>query len=151
SSPVLIQTVDGTGMIVKDWIFSSTPTYSTDPVYKWQLVLNASAVNNGDLMVPAQSGGMYGDLTSLATLAGQNTMPPSEKLFGNHKIVNVDTSLVSPGIGPYFDPSYGVSYASSADFETKAIDGYFFHVDGEAVNVFHARRSGGSVNVTLVP
>jgi hypothetical protein len=50
--------------------------------------------------------------------------PPSEKMFGSHYIVKVDSSLVSFGQGSYFDPSYGVTYSDANDLEAKAIDGY---------------------------
>jgi hypothetical protein len=62
------------------------------------------------------------DLTSLSTLVGQNTAPPSEKPFGRHFIVKAPSSI-SVG-GPYRDPSYGVIYSSACDFEAKAVAGY---------------------------
>jgi hypothetical protein len=93
------------------------------------MALNPAAVTpvppqRPDLMVPPQPGGIYGDVTSLNTLAGQNTSPPSEKMFGSHYIVKVNSSLYSFGQGPYFDPSYGVTYLDANDMELKAIDGY---------------------------
>ena len=58
-------------------------------------------------------------------IAGQNTHPPSEKMFGSHFIVKADSSLINPGIGgPYFDPSYGVTYTDSTNFVSTALDGY---------------------------
>jgi hypothetical protein len=58
--------------------------------------------------------------------AGQNSATPSEKVFDFHFIVKAGPDLLTtPGIGgPYFDPSYGLSYADPGDFERKAIDGY---------------------------
>ena len=72
-------------------------------------------------MVPKQPGGVYCDLTSAKTLPGQNTQPPSERVFSAHFIVK------PIGIsGPvYVDPPYGVTYSNSSDFEGKAVFGYF--------------------------
>jgi hypothetical protein len=39
--------------------------------------------------------------------------------------VKADGSLISEGLGgPYFDPSYGLTYSDSSYFELTAIDGY---------------------------
>jgi hypothetical protein len=142
---VTVSVLDGARMLVKDWTFG-TPSYPADPLYQWQIVLNP-----GDYMVPPQpTAPLYGDLRSLDTLPGQNTRPPSEKVFGSHFIVKVDPSLY-PGVGPYFDPSYGVWYSSSADFEAKAIDGYLLAFVGDSPGVYRVRRPGGSVNIGLVP
>ena len=98
----------------------------------WKLCLNTAATNPPppgipDLMVPAQPGGVYCDLTSSSTLYGQNTQPPSEKIFSAHFIVKplgVSASSGGPAIPTYVDPSYGVTYASATDFESKAVFGY---------------------------
>jgi len=88
------------------------------------MAINPEALTLGDLMVPAQPAGIYGDLASLDSLPGQNTSPPSEKMFGSHYIVKVIGSFYSPGQGPYFDPSYGATYVDANDMEFKAVSGY---------------------------
>ena len=99
--------------LVKDW----APPES-NPTGPWNL-----CTNPGDFMVPAQPGGVYCDLKSLNTVYGQNSRPPSEKIFNSHFIVK---PAVSGGSTPtYVDPSYGREYANAADFESKAVFGYF--------------------------
>ena len=71
-------------------------------------------------MVPPQPGGVYGDITSNAGLAGQNSPTPSEKAFARHFIVLPAAPLNTT----YYDPSYGVTYTGPNDFEVKAVDGY---------------------------
>lgn len=101
--------------LVKNW---TAPT--SNPSGPWQLCLNPEAAI--DYMVPAQPGNVYCDLTSLNTLPGQNTQPPSEKIFNSHFIVK---PLGLSGVPIYVDPSYGATYANAADFEQKAVFGYF--------------------------
>jgi hypothetical protein len=130
-------------MVVKNWTFSSSPTYPNSADFKWVMSFNPAALAAGDNMVPAQSNGVYGDLINQSTLYGQNTSPPSEKVFGFHFIVK-KTGVAG---GPYFDPSYGVTYSNAADFESKAIDGYLKNIGGE----FRVRKPGGGTNITLNP
>jgi hypothetical protein len=134
-------------MVVKSWTFSSTPSFPAAPAYKWKMVFNPAAILASDLMVPPQPGGVFGDLTNLSTLPGQNTAPPSEKVFARHFIVKY-TGGTS---GPYFDPSYGVTYTNAADFESKAIDGYGRSFPTDPINQIRVRRPGGGVNISLVP
>jgi hypothetical protein len=135
---------DGTGFLVKDWLFG-TPSFSSAPQFKWRLAINPAAVGS-DVMVPKQPGDIYGDLTSRPTLAGQNTAPPSEKIFDAHFIVKVTLPGVSPS---YYDPSYGVFYLNADDFENKAIDGYLISVPGDPTNVFRVRKSSGLKNINF--
>jgi hypothetical protein len=109
---------NGTAFLVKDWNYG-TQSSPTTPPYYWR---ETFALENGACcgMVPLSL--VSGDLTSLSTKYGQNTAPPSEKLFGSHYIVKAPAGL-SVG-GPYFDPSYGVTYQNKCDFETKAVAGY---------------------------
>lgn len=102
---------------------------------------------------------VYGDLTNLSGLAGQNSSPlwtppntPAEKFFGSHYIVMLPGSLAPavPG-GPYLDPSYGRTYASAAGFETAAVAGYavldpLFPPTGTR---FVVRMPSGSPNIGL--
>jgi len=101
--------------LVQDW---STP--QSDSSGPWQLCLNPVAPP--DIMVPAQPDGLYCDLNSKNTLPGQNTQPPSEKIFNSHFIVK---PLGVSGAPTYVDPSYGATYSSAANFVQKAVFGYF--------------------------
>ena len=93
-------------------------------------------------MVPAQPGGVYGNLTSDAGLAGQNSPTPSEKIFGFHFIIKADLD------GVYYDASYGVTYTGAADFETKAVAGYVKdHVPADPANVFRVRARMPALNI----
>lgn len=115
--------------LVKSWIFLGAGD-STYVPYSWPLALELESVDSqgGAIygMVPLPVGSIFGSLVSENTLAGQNSAPPSEKVFGAHFIVR-DTLGVS-GTVQYYDPSYGVSYSNECDpvngFEVKAVDGY---------------------------
>jgi hypothetical protein len=50
-------------------------------------------------------------------LDGQNSSPPSQKLFLWHAFVAHTTS----GTVLYYDPSYGVTYNDEQDFQNKAV------------------------------
>ena len=117
-----VGTTDNSLFLVRDWTFSDPGTYVGDPTsnYWYSMTTNAD-----DWMVPPPFGNVYGDLASLNAIPGQNTNPPSEKMFRSHYIVKADSTLITPGLGgPYFDPSYGVTYTDSAYFERSALDGY---------------------------
>jgi len=133
---------DGLDFLVKDWTYA-TPSFSPTDIFPWKLVLNPSAP--GLDMVPKQPGNVYGDLTSLSTLKGQNTAPPSEKIFFKHFIIKVSLTGVTPS---YYDPSYGGTYTDQDDFENKAVDGYVApHVPGDASNAFRIKKSVGLHNI----
>ncbi|MCU1244461.1 MAG: hypothetical protein JWN02_371, partial [Acidobacteria bacterium] len=74
--------------------------------------------------VPHQPG-TYGDLVSLPGIPGQNSSTPGRKLFDNHVILRSKINGVVSST--YFDPSYGRTYLSENDFESKAVDGYAYH------------------------
>ena len=131
-----IRPIDGSLFMVNDWqIFGRTPSDHSyqlpdyDPNYQWRLILNQDAVDspNFDIMVPApqstpgQTGVAYGDVLSLTTLPGQNSAPPSEKIFNFHFFVHVSLAGITPS---YYDPSYGVKYVDAQDFERRAVAGY---------------------------
>jgi hypothetical protein len=135
--------------LVKDWTFNQESGAPPDPGmadYKWRIVFNQMATDAGDFMVPKQPGDTYGDLTSLSTLPGQNTAPPSEKVFAAHFIVKVTLAGVSPS---YYDPSYGVTYMDANDFENKALNGYMKAASGDPSNVFRVRLSAGLGNINF--
>lgn len=135
---VTIEAINGDDFLVNNWTYAAVPSCPRDPNgYTFQLTLNAMAVMAGDIMVPAQPGGVYGDLTSNAGLAGQNSPTPSEKIFTFHFIIKPDPPLDTQ----YYDPSYGVTYANAAAFETAAVAGYVeAHVAGDPANVFRVMR-----------
>ena len=94
--------------LVKDW----TKDAATRPLpYAWRITLATGAD-----MVPVPAGSDYGDLRSSTTLSGQNSSPPSQKVFGGHFFVQFGQT--------YFDPSYGVTYTGPNDFVSKAVFGF---------------------------
>jgi len=93
-------------------------------------------------MVPKQHGGVYCDLTSAKTLPGQNTQPPSERVFSAHFIVKP----IGIGGPVYVDPPYGVTYSNSSDFEGKAVFGYF-----DAAHPTGATPAGNPIFTVLPP
>ena len=102
----------------------SVPTTPSCPGTSLSFVVadpNAQGAAVRDIMVPAQPGGVYCDLTIPPTLVGQNTQPPSEKIFAAHFIVKPTVS----GVPTYVDPSYGVTYNGASGFQSSAIFGYF--------------------------
>jgi hypothetical protein len=134
-------------LVIKNWCFigttgcpPGTPTYPTEPDWKYQLRLNLP-----DYMVPTPAGGYGLDLTNLQGIQGQGengtTTPPYtplEKVFDSHFIAQIPTLDGAPTAGnQYYDPSYGVTYPSEAGFESQAVAGYAyeFFVDlGTGVN-----------------
>lgn len=146
SSFVTVTPTAAPWMLVKDWTFSNTPSYPGNAPWIYNLTL---VLENGGCcgMVPLPQGSVFGDLTSSSTIPGQNTAPPSEKAFNLHFIVKAPPGL-SVG-GPYFDPSYGVTYSSACDFESKAIAGYAQQISG--TTNFYLEQPTGGCTVTLVP
>jgi hypothetical protein len=100
-----------TYMLIKEWFYSKVETYAA-PKAKWQLRLE-----NGTMVPKLDS---YGDLTSLPGISGQNTPTPSEKVFTNHAIIEIQDIAGDK----YFDPSYGKTYENKFDFEKDAVSGY---------------------------
>ena len=140
---VIEPTTAATKMVINNWDYVGQ-AFPGAPQYKWRLILNV-----GDYMVPPKPGNIYGDLHSQTTLVGQNTAPPSEKVFDLHFVVHVSPGIT--GMNPYFDPSYGVQYSSAADLEMKAIKGYADSFLGDAPGVYRFRERGGAVGITITP
>jgi hypothetical protein len=85
---------------------------------------NFFCINGGSDMQPPPNLGdplVYGEFKNLSSLPGQNSAPPSQKLFLNHFIIQY--RKIS-GDKVYYDPSYGVTYVDAADFQEKALLGY---------------------------
>ena len=77
-----------------------------------------------------------GDFVNLTGIAGQNSLWPSEKVFGQHFLVSI-TNGGPPGVigPPYYDPSYGMAVDSPEDFEQKSIYAYFkFFLNSDSPN-----------------
>lgn len=144
ASRTSIVTKDGTSFLVKDWTYG-TPSSPDTPPYEWR---ETFPHENGQCcgMVPLTL--VSGDLTSSSTLYGQNTAPPSEKLFGSHFIVKAPSGL-NVG-GPYFDPSYGVQYTDACNFEANAVAGYVIDaIPGPFTDVMAVRQPNGSCNISF--
>jgi hypothetical protein len=114
--------------------------------YRWRLKFNPTE----DAMVPPQPNDIYGDLRNTSELRGQNSAPPSEKLFGLHYIVK--TTVDSDAF--YYDPSYGVKYfgdtpESAADyFETNAVQWYAdFFQSVDTIGFLRLRSAAGQHNI----
>jgi len=132
-------------MLVNSWTFSKLPMYTKNAPWEYNFVPVIEPVGFG--MVPLPPDSVFGDLTSETGISGQNSPTPSEKFFGVHFIVKAPSSL---GVGgPYFDPSYGVTYANPFDFESKAIGGYADQIAGQ--NAFYVETPSGACNVTITP
>ena len=138
SELVHISHVDGAFIMVKKWNFGfpSMNLFGTGlPVpllgFRWRIDFGGPPSSMNPPPNPSQPT-KFGDATNDASgIPGQNTLPPAEKIFGNHVYVLphlVDNSSGTPvpvpaSGGPYFDPSYGVTYLNTADFVQKAVAG----------------------------
>jgi len=148
--------VDSSNMLVGNWSFG-TPMYP-GTAYPYSLVLNPADSITG-MVFPGSTSNVYGNLTSTAGLAGQNTPTPSEKVFGQHYIVALGPTLATsiPG-DSYFDPSYGRTYTNAAVFETGtgagtgSVAGYAVKDTnpGAPFGGFVVRQTSGPTNIAFV-
>ena len=144
---IVISTVDRTGFLVKKWTFGTASYPGAAGAYEWKLAFNPL----GDVMVPKQASGVYGDLTNTDQLAGQNSAPPSEKAFGLHFIVK--TTVNPPTL--YYDASYGGTYtgadkvSAAAFFEANAVEGYYKSFAADPANERRLRVPAGAVNIVF--
>lgn len=76
-------------------------------------------------------------------------MKPSEKVFTYHYIVKAPASPTGVG-GPYFDPSYGATYADDCDFEAQEVAGYGSR-NSTTPSGLYVRKPFNGCSVTLVP
>src|SRR5262245_2758303 len=107
---------------------------------------NPIAITIFDFMVPKQPGDVYGDAVNQPALPGQNTAPPSEKVFVAHFIVKPTLAGLA---APYYDPSYGVTYAGANDFENVAVEGYLKKFAVDADNVYRVKDSAGLMEINF--
>ncbi len=136
-------------MLVNNWGFSNSPTYPGNAPRIYQLILGLENGACCGMVTVPPSGPVLGDLTSVPGLPGQNSPTPSEKVFVRHFIVKAPANL-NVG-GPYFDPSYGATYANDCDFERQAVAGYAEPIPNAASNYYYVQQPFGGCSVTLVP
>lgn len=109
--------------LVNNWGTNNAGT-SGNTNYPWQIFTTLNPPYYFEMVpVPYPPDG-YGDLTSLTGVAGQNSATPSEKVFYNHQFLVYYTTA---GGKIYYDPSYGITYSSTApapDMEQSAIFGF---------------------------
>ena len=134
-------------MLVNSWSFGDTPTYPSQAPWEYSFI--PVIESGGPGMVPLPSSSVFGDLTSTSGVAGQNSPTPSEKFFASHFIVKAPSGL-SVG-GPYFDPSYGVTYLNACSFESEAIAGYADEIAGSSNSAFYVEKPSGKCSATLTP
>jgi len=108
--------VNGNVFLVKNWEYHSSSL--PDPG-EWKFLYPGS---DNDMMLPAlPPNNRYGDLENLLNgISGQNSTPPSQKVFDNHQFLSYN----GPSGKKYYDPSYGVEYTGEQDFQKQAIAGY---------------------------
>ena len=117
------------GFLVKDWAFPApgVPGNSGVPDFPY-LDIPDPAFDSTDGIDPATNSYRWigtPQVTDEEGVWGQNSRNP-QSLFGNHQIVRVITKDQSGNdVGTFYDPSYGMIYASLDDMETKAIAGYY--------------------------
>jgi len=133
--------------LVKDWTFGGPTNPLPWTGYPYLFDFPGSSFD----MVPPPTGGVYGDLTNQNTLAGQNTSPPSEKFFGNHVFLKYTDSHSAV---TYYDPSYGGTYTSEADFQAKAIDAYGVQYQTDPITghlQYLLKKPGAAVEIVFGP
>jgi hypothetical protein len=108
------------GLLVKNW------DYPTLLRSSW--IFTAPSRKNDMVPLPSPDADgkyIYGEFTNKNTLEGQNSKPPSQKLFSYHSFVRHQKSNSEI---EYLDPSYGIKYlgttenAAILDFMGKAIE-----------------------------
>jgi hypothetical protein len=111
-----------------DLLSSSSSSYNAFFVKSWSSsgstgnYYNSTAFSGANWNEMSSWPGTYNQLTSGTGIPGQNTATPSEKFWGDHAIVRYGST--------WYDPSYGVTYNSEADFQTKAIAYFGTHITG---------------------
>jgi hypothetical protein len=145
STNVLVTATNSLYFLVKAWDFGAQ-AYQDEQVFKWQLTTRYNNSNQDPTMVPppyATSGNLYGLMTSLSSIPGQHTQPPSEKFFVWHRILLWN--------GTYYDPSYGETYSGEANFESKAVEGFAmldYHIQGNC-SVWKVRKPNGTNSIVF--
>ncbi|HWG20815.1 MAG TPA: hypothetical protein VG225_09810 [Terracidiphilus sp.] len=134
----------GDWLVVNNWTFGTPSISTTPPTYSLPLK-NENGGTGPPGMVPLPSGSVFGDLTSLSTLAGQNSTPPAEKVFSQHFIVNAGST--------YYDPSYGVTYTGpcgTGSFQANALAGFAYpYTSTSSSQTFAVTRPTTTCNISF--
>jgi len=119
---IVVSTTSGEGFLVNNWSFVGKGVDSrVTPRYPY-VIIPAQTVTN-QLGDPVDLPG-FADAIDDPGVVGQNSANP-DSLFGNHQLVQIN--------GVLYDPSYGVTYTSIADMNTKVIVGYFIYIKAPVV------------------
>jgi len=147
-----VASLNGDRFLVNSWLFAGND--SAYAPYISPLVLETETTG-GIGMVPLPVGSLFGQMVSQTGSPGQNSPTPAEKVFSSHYIVKLTDTMVTGVGGPYFDPSYGLTYLNECDpaqgFEHKALAGYARSILSiESPPSFHARTtSSGSCSMSF--
>jgi hypothetical protein len=106
------------GFLVKNWSFSATGN-SGNAQFEFL------GIPDSPFVTATSYNWLYSEVSDQAGTPGQETSNPAS-LFNNHQVVLIG--------GNYYDPSYGLKYASLNQIDTNAISGYFIVDDRLAVD-----------------
>ena len=115
---------------VNDWVIFSPIISDGFLVKNWKYTEPGSSANSNYPYANLYSGDPRGitsyiwfsaDVTYQSGTPGQGNNKPAA-LFGNHQTVQIGSI--------YFDPSYGVTYDDSGDFQNKSLDGFYIQTNG---------------------
>lgn len=113
-----IFTAKADGFLVKEWNFIGVGT-SGDPDYPYFNIPDSPYTESKSYKWK------FAEVTYTKGTEGQGPNSYPASLFGNHQIVYFDSK--------YYDPSYGLDYASKEKLEDDAISGYF-KVDWKSID-----------------
>lgn len=139
-----------THFLVRDWTLASGLSETPPLSFSYRFV----APSPGPDMAPEPPSLVYGVLKKESTLPGQGpkSRPPSQSVFWAHFVVATGSSNpwapwlsfpLSDGNWMYFDPSYGVKYFGTRDFENKALEGIGRSLDSRTLDVWRFRTDVG--------
>jgi len=97
------------GLIVKNWTFTGSGT-SGNTGYPYYGIPDSNFIGG------TAYNWKWTEVHDNAGISGQNVSNPAS-FFNNHQVILVD--------GTYYDPSYGITYTTDADFQANAIDGFY--------------------------
>jgi len=99
------------GFLVNTWSFAAGNGRSGNAAFPYLNIYDGSYVSG------SQFSWVWAEVNDQTGVAGQGNANPNS-LFGNHQVVKFGTPPI------YYDPSYGVTFASLADIDSGAIAGY---------------------------
>jgi hypothetical protein len=154
--------ISGLGFLVKNWT-PLTSTLSPPPPlqnFTYELFLRDESNTVGTPpcgplttetslgTVPPCPGNVYGEVQRGSGLAGQNSPTPAESAFGYHFIAEY---IDADGTGSYYDPSYGVIYDSTDDFEDHSVAGYWVFSSSDGIGAFEPATGADNITFTATP